>query len=140
MRLFRALPHFRGEAQLTTFLYRIIVNVVNDELRRRQQARRTVSLDDEEAGGRDSLADSGPSPGLALELRRFLLSLGASLKQLSVSERAILTLYCQEQRSYQEICEILNLPMGTMKTHLHRARQKLKAAMKDRITACSTAL
>ncbi len=36
LRLFRALPHFRGEAQLSTFLYRIIVNVVNDEFRDRQ--------------------------------------------------------------------------------------------------------
>jgi len=47
LRLFRALPHFRGEAQISTFLYRIIVSVVNDEFGRRQQARRTSTIEDE---------------------------------------------------------------------------------------------
>ena len=139
LRLFRSLAHFRGEAQVSTFLYRIIVNVVNDEFRRRQQARRTVSLDDDEAGWADSLPQPGHDPGRALDRDRFLASLHASLKLLSVRERAILTLYYQEERSYQEICDILELPMGTVKTHLHRARQKLKAAMQERISACQTA-
>lgn len=48
LRLFRALPHFRGHAKVSTFLYRIIVNVVNDEWRRRRQERLTVSIDDAE--------------------------------------------------------------------------------------------
>jgi RNA polymerase sigma factor (sigma-70 family) len=52
LRLFRALPHFRGEAQISTFLYRIIVNVVKDEFRDRQKARLTSPIDDEQARAR----------------------------------------------------------------------------------------
>ncbi len=138
LRLFRSLPHFRGEAKLSTFLYRIIANVAKDELRRRKHARWTVSIDDEEAGWEDSLPHPAPGPGEVLEGGRFFASLHNALGQLSLRDRTILTLYFQEECSYQEIGEILDLPMGTVKTHLHRARQKLKAAMREQISACKT--
>ncbi len=134
LRLFRALPHFRGHAKVSTFLYRIIVNVVNDEWRRRRQERLTVSIDDAE----HLLVHSALGPEDVLEQRQLQKALNTSLQQLALRDRSILTLHYQEGRSYEEICTILDLPMGTVKTHLHRARERLKTAMGEWISQCKT--
>jgi RNA polymerase sigma factor (sigma-70 family) len=123
LRLFRALPQFRGDAHVTTFVYRIVINVVNDEFRRRAKERLGVSLEDREL--RSPLAD----PERALERGQLQKAVDDALLRLSAPDRAILTLHYQEERSYEEIAAILNLPMGTVKTHLYRARQRLKDMM-----------
>jgi len=128
LRLFRALPHFRGEAQVSTFLYRIIVNVVNDEFRERQRARMTLPIDDEAARG---LPHSSAGPAALAERAQMQQAVEAALQQLTPRDRTILTLHYQEGRSYEEIAAILDSPMGTVKTHLHRARERLKIMMKE---------
>ncbi len=135
LRLFRALPHFRGRAKLSTFLYRIIVNVVNDEWRRRQVARRMEPIDEEAR----ELAHPSASPAEILEQSRFDQALESALTRLPLRERTILALHYQEGRSYEEIAAVLELPIGTVKTHLHRARERLKAQMGDWISRCKTA-
>lgn len=132
LRLFRALPHFQGRARLSTFLYRIIVNVVNDEWSRRQVARRMDPIDEET----QVLVDSNPGPDELLEQSLFRDALEESLEQMKLRDRAILILYYQEGRSYGEITEILDLPMGTVKARLHRARERLKDTMKEWIQQC----
>ena len=129
LRLFRALPHFRGDAQISTFLYRIVVNVVNDEFRDRKKARLTSSLDDDEARG---LAHSCAGPAVLAERSQMQKAVEGALLQLAPRDRAILTLHYQEGRSYEEIAAILDSPMGTIKTHLYRARQRLKDLMKEK--------
>jgi len=128
LRLFRALPHFRGEAQLSTFLYRIIVNVVNDEFRDRKKARLTSTIEDEEARG---LAHSSVGPAVLAERAQLQKAVEAGLRQLTPRDRTILTLHYQEGRSYEEIAAILDSPLGTVKTHLYRARERLKTMMKE---------
>jgi len=128
LRLFRALPHFRGEAQLSTFLYRIIVNVVNDEFRDRKKARLQSPIDDEAARG---LAHAGASPAVLPERSQMQQAVEDALRQLAPPDRVILTLHYQEGRSYEEIAAILDSPMGTVKTHLYRARERLKIMMKE---------
>ena len=128
LRLFRALPHFRGDAQVSTFLYRIIVNVVNDEFRDRQKARLASPIDDEAARG---LAHTGASPAVLAERSQMQQAVEDALRQLAPSDRIILTLHYQEGRSYEEIAAILDSPMGTVKTHLYRARERLKIIMKE---------
>jgi RNA polymerase sigma-70 factor (ECF subfamily) len=127
LRLFRALPHFRREAQIGTFLYRIIVNVVNDEFRRRQKARLATPID-EETG---ALSHPGPGPAELLEQSQLHEAVDAALLELNPRDRAILTLHYQEGRSYEEIAAILDEPIGTVKTHLYRARARLKVMMKE---------
>lgn len=127
LRLFRALPDFRREAQVATFLYRIIVNVVNDEFRRRQKARLAVSVGDESR----ELRSPSPGPEEILQRDQMQEAVDAALARLSPQERAILVLHYQEGRSYEEIAAILEAPMGTVKTHLYRARQRLKSMIKE---------
>jgi RNA polymerase sigma factor (sigma-70 family) len=123
LRLFRALPQFRGEASVSTFLYRIVVNVVNDEFRSREKARLTVSIEDHE------LTSLWADPEHALERDQLQRAVDDALLHMSAPDRTILILHYQEERSYEEIASILGLPMGTVKTHLYRARQRLKAMM-----------
>ncbi|HWE49212.1 MAG TPA: sigma-70 family RNA polymerase sigma factor [Bryobacteraceae bacterium] len=129
LRLFGALPHFRGEAQLTTFLYRIIVNVANDEFSARQKARLTTPIQDREARW---LAHSSASPAVLVERMQMQEAVDAALRRLTPRDRTILTLHYQEGRGYEEIAAILDLPMGTVKTHLHCARERLRNMMKEK--------
>jgi RNA polymerase sigma factor (sigma-70 family) len=126
LRLYRALGAFRGEALLSTYLYRIIANVAQDEWkRRRRDDRPLVSFSDEDADWEDRL----PHPSLDAEQqfaeRQFRYSVEQELQQLSPIERTILVLYHQEERSYEQIAQSLKLPIGTVRTHLHRGRKKL---------------
>lgn len=138
LRLFRALPTFRGEALVSTYLYRITVNVAQDEWKRRQRVdRRTVSLSADRGSGNDAegatwedrLAHPGMNAQQEMEQRELQLLVEQHLNNLSAVERSVLVLYHQEERSYVQIAEILRLPLGTVRTHLHRARNKLKAAI-----------
>ncbi|HVX66723.1 MAG TPA: RNA polymerase sigma factor [Bryobacteraceae bacterium] len=134
LRLYRALPHFEGRARLSTFLYRIIVNVVNDEFSRRRNARRAEPL--EQAAF--EVPHPAPGPDDLFERSRFQDALDRALATLPLRDRTILTLHYQEGRSYGEICRILDIPMGSVKTQLFRAREKLKLAMKEWISQCTT--
>lgn len=134
LRLFRALPHFERRAKLATYVYRIVVNVVNDEFRRRAGARRTHSIDQEAC----ELPNPAPGPADLLEQSRFHEALDAALGRMKFEDRTILALHYQEGRSYEEIAAILKEPMGTVKTHLFRARERLKAQLAEWISRCKS--
>lgn len=139
LRLFRALPTFRGEALLSTYLYRITLNVAQDEWKRRRRLDHPlVSLSapistsaDSQQLWEDRLADPTPTAEQQLTTHELQLAVDEELLALSNVERSALVLYHQEERTYTEIATILNLPIGTVRTHLHRARKKLH----DRIAA-----
>ncbi len=129
LRLFRALPLFRGEAQLSTYIYRIVLNVAQDEWgRRRRPQLSSVSIDENGF----AIADPASSAEHAIARREVLELVDTCLRNLSQPERAVFVLYHQEERNYQEIATILRIPIGTVRTHLHRARQKLKAMIQER--------
>jgi RNA polymerase sigma factor (sigma-70 family) len=137
LRLYRALPSFRGEALVSTYLYRITVNVAQDEWKRRQRIdRKNISLSEEHGDGQGStwtweerLEDSAPNALESLEHNEFQQRVETHLAQLSQVERTILVLYHQEERSYDQIAAALGIPIGTVRTHLHRGRKKLKDAI-----------
>ena len=127
LRLHRALPGFRGEALVSTYLYRIVVNVAQDELRRRHREERPLtSLTDEvEDWGERLRHPSRNAEELLLE-REFAAGVERALAQLSAIQRTILVLYHQEERTYEQIAAVLGMPIGTVRTHLHRGRERLR--------------
>lgn len=129
LRLFRALPGFRNEALVSTYLYRITVNVAQNEWKRRKADRRNVSISDDAVAWGDRLKHPGQTPEQSLEERSFRALLEERLMELGTAERAVLVLYHQEEQSYQQIAEVLRMPIGTVRTHLHRGRRKLREAM-----------
>ncbi|WP_255347727.1 RNA polymerase sigma factor [Terriglobus sp. TAA 43] len=133
LRLYRALPSFRGEALLTTYLHRIVVNVAQDEWKRRKRIdQRHTSISDETSGWEDRLHHPSPNAEQELATRELQLRVEEEMGKLSAVERSILVLYHQEERSYQQIAESLRLPIGTVRTHLHRGRNKLRTALERR--------
>ena len=139
LRLYRALPSFRGEALVSTYLYRITVNVAQDEWKRRRKIDRThVSLSGERGESwtwEEQLEHPGPNALDQMQQHEFQQAVERHLEQLSQVEKAALVLYHQEERSYMQIAETLRLPIGTVRTHLHRARRKLKDAITSERTA-----
>jgi len=126
LRFYRAWAKFRGEAQVSTYLYRIAVNVAKDEWKRRKQSEGLVSISDETSGWEERLAHPGRNAEELMEEREFEDAVEAQLAKLSGVERAVLVLYHQEQRTYEQIALALDLPIGTVRTHLHRGRKKLR--------------
>jgi RNA polymerase sigma factor (sigma-70 family) len=136
LRLFRALPGFRGESLVTTYLYRIAVNVAQDEWkRRRRDAQSLVSISDETYAWEERLQHPDRNAEEQIEEREFQSLVEAQLQLLSHAERAVLVLYHQEERTYEQIALALGLPVGTVRTHLHRGRKKLREGIQSRQNA-----
>jgi RNA polymerase sigma-70 factor (ECF subfamily) len=141
LRLYKALPGFRGEALVSTYLYRITVNVAQDEWkRRRRDDAPLVSISDEVSEWEDRLEHPGANAEAELEQREFALAVEEQMQRLSGVERAVLVLYHQEERTYEQISMALGLPIGTVRTHLHRGRKKLRDAQgaRDGRLVCTT--
>jgi RNA polymerase sigma-70 factor, ECF subfamily len=137
LRLYRALPHFRGDATISTYLYRIVVNVAQDEWKRRRKEREHIAnepvFDDEsESGawmenfaGDDLAGEHARTPEQLLSDAQMVSAVDAALLKLPEVERSVLVLYHQEECSYEGISVALGLPINTVRTHLHRGRKRL---------------
>jgi RNA polymerase sigma-70 factor (ECF subfamily) len=119
VRAWQALPAFRGDSRFSTWLYRIAYRRALDE-RAAGERRRTHEV----ASDTDSLertAPLGPRPSdwaLRLRLERFV-------RMLPEAQRACVTLFYADDQSVEEVARVLELPPGTVKTHLFRARKEL---------------
>jgi RNA polymerase sigma-70 factor (ECF subfamily) len=129
VRAWSNLRSFRGDASFSTWLYRIVTNVFLDE-RKKQRARPHQSLDEALALDENLVTrqfeDGAPSPQEAAEgsERRDLLE--QAILALPPPQRVMVVLYHTQGRSYEEIAEIMGLPMGTVKSRLNRARLALR--------------
>jgi len=124
VRVHRGLRSFRGDARLSTWMCRIAINVCADA---RQRAPREVSLDAAPAGAPPPPAAVVVDPAFAgLELRD---RVAKAMARLSDRSRLVLTLHYFAGRGYEEIAEALDVPLGTVKTQLHRAKQELRAIL-----------
>ena len=133
LRLYRALPGFRGEAAISTYLYRITVNVAQDAWKQRRRVQRPlVSISDEDAGWENRLAHPGANAEEQMSDREFAQTVEEQMATLSDVERAVLVLYHQEEQSYAQIALTLGMPINTVRTHLHRGRSRLRAALCER--------
>jgi RNA polymerase sigma-70 factor (ECF subfamily) len=119
VRVWRGLPGFRGQAQFTTWLYRIVHNLCLNRLPGlRQELLRTEPLE-------EALAAPAPSQAELVEIREQMAFLHAQLDRLPEKYRLVLALRFLQHLSYDEIATALDLPVGTVKTHIHRARRLL---------------
>jgi RNA polymerase sigma-70 factor (ECF subfamily) len=119
VRVWRGLSGFRGQAQFTTWLYRIVHNLCLNRLPGLR--RELLQIEPLE----EVLADPDPSPTDLFDTRERLAFLRAQLERLPEKYRLVLTLRYLQHLSYAEVAAALDVPMGTVKTHIHRARQLL---------------
>jgi RNA polymerase sigma factor (sigma-70 family) len=138
LRLYRGMESFRGDAKLTTYLYRITLNVAQDEWKRRRKEQTHTSFDDPDEGWGDRLAGRSGDAEQILSRKQRMASLDRAMAELSEAERQVIVLFHQEELTYEKIAEVLNLPLNTVRTHLHRGRKKLKELLQERRTICAT--
>jgi len=129
LRVYRSLPKFRGDAAFSTWLYRIVSNTCLDELRRRKQ-QRIESLDGpitSETGDyvRQIQANSD-LPEVTVEKQELREFVQKAINQLPEDHRVVIILRDLQGLSYQEIADILNCSIGTVKSRLNRGRLKLR--------------
>lgn len=120
---FLKLDSFRGSSAFYTWLYRIAFNLAMSHVRRE---RKTTSLDGLKDGcGREPI-DGRPTPEVDLLKTERVAMVHAALAELSIEYRQILVLRELEGCRYEEIAEILELPVGTVRSRLFRARLQLR--------------
>ncbi len=121
VRAHRALAEFRGDAKLSTWLYAITSRLC---LNRLASGERRLTRQGEDALLR--LSDAGPRPDTALERRELETALGRAIAELPEDRRIVVVLRDIEGLSYEEIAQVLELELGTVRSRLHRARADLK--------------
>lgn len=124
VRAHRGLARFRGDAQLSTWFYRILVNEVRRHQRWRALRRPgTVSVDEP-----DSAVAAAPDPTSDPGLQR---RIALALERLPRGQRETFVLVYLEELSLREAAEATGRAIGTMKSHLHRALRALRAELAD---------
>ena len=119
----RALPNFRGDAKFSTWLYRLTTNAAIDVMRR-EKRHQTVG-----DGEMIEVADDADSPQETVERTEQQEAVQKALATLSEEYREVLLLRYMEEMDYAEIAEVLQLPSGTVKSRINRAKAALKAAL-----------
>jgi RNA polymerase sigma factor (sigma-70 family) len=122
LKLYRSLELFRGESKFTTWLYRMTVNMVTDY--RRNQARRPVeNMLDKVKDWAGSRREQPEAQAVLREERRTMQELVQGLPE---KYRMVIYLYHFRQLTYQEIAQVLQLPVKTVETRLYRGKALLK--------------
>lgn len=130
LKAWRGLPKYQGDAEFFTWLYRIARNVVASEFRRVAARPKIVASvearSDEEAGVPEPEAQHA-SPEAAALTRERQEQLWDALQGLGPEFREIILLRDVEGQSYEDLADLLEIPVGTVRSRLHRARLELKA-------------
>ena len=129
IRIYQAIKLFRGEANFSTWLFRIVTNIYLDR-RKRARNKQHLSLEEyielEENSVARQIESSLPTPDRVAESRERSDTLQAAINTLPDYQRAMIVLYHTEGKSYEEIAAIMALPLGTVKSRLNRARLVLR--------------
>ena len=126
LRAYRGLEGFKGESQFSTWLYRITWNLCADWLRRNRRPGRPVMTIDDAAGvpdGREAVEEGY----LAAEEKR---EVRAALDRLDEKYRSVLILLYYQKLSYDQIADVLDVPLKTVETRLYRARRLLRETLR----------
>jgi RNA polymerase sigma-70 factor (ECF subfamily) len=126
LRIHRGLPYFRGEARLSTWIYRIVANVCVQERGQHANADAMVSLDDTRATVRTPAAADRQFGDLELRDR-----LEKAIAQLPAQQRFLVAAHYLQGVRYEDLAEALRMPLGTVKTHLFRAKQQLRRLLES---------
>ncbi|MCC6995260.1 MAG: sigma-70 family RNA polymerase sigma factor [Deltaproteobacteria bacterium] len=139
IQVFKAIDQFRGDAKLSTWLYRIAANTCKNRMKylNRRSYSKTDALDpttegaEVEAGGQP-LAARVPTPDRMLEGQQLDAIVQEAIATLDEDHKLLVVLRDMQDLSYEEICEVTGLNEGTVKSRLHRARMALKEKLAKR--------
>jgi len=133
VRAFEKLDQFQGESSFYTWIYRIAVNLaLSGHRRRRVRTAMRPGRRGATARGRHALDESADAdPAMPLERAERERIVAAALNRLGPEHRAVVVLKDFDGRRYEEISAILDIPVGTVRSRLHRARCELRDRLRS---------
>lgn len=136
IRAYRALPQFRGESAFYTWLYRIAVNTAKKQLvdLKRDPLVSEGSLANSDDGDETSRVENeltdGETPEALLASKEIAAAVNAAIEALSEDLRQAITLREIEGLSYEEIADVMNCPIGTVRSRIFRAREAIATRLR----------
>ena len=138
IRAYRALSQFRGEAQFYTWLYRIAVNTAKKalvDLKRDPLVSETAlrgggAEDEDETSAVENELTSAETPETVLAAKEIAAAVNSAMEALPDELRQAVTLREIDGLSYEEIAEVMNCPIGTVRSRIFRAREAISAKVK----------
>lgn len=128
IKVYRSIGSFKEQSSLSTWIYRITVNVCTDIVRKNSKHSKVLSIN--QTFGEDEqefdIKDDSRTPDELAELNETQREVRQAISELKDEYRAVLTLFDIEGMPYDKISEILKIPIGTVKSRLSRAREALK--------------
>lgn len=129
VRIYKAISSFKEQSSFSTWVYRITTNVCLDEIRKRKN-RKVVYIDEDiqtdDGEMKRQVISSDPGPDEAAERSEIRRIVNDAINRLPEEQRVVITLRDLQGMSYEEIARILELPAGTVKSRINRARLALK--------------
>jgi RNA polymerase sigma-70 factor, ECF subfamily len=130
IRAYRAMPQFRGDSAFYTWLYRIAVNTAKKALMDRKRdpvvtESALFSVNDEETSRAESELSDGETPEGVLASKQIAQTVNAAIQSLSEDLRQAIVLREIEGLSYEEIADVMNCPIGTVRSRIFRARESI---------------
>ena len=131
LKAWKAIKSYRGDCSLSSWLYRIAATVCLDFLRKQKRLPETESADEmaEEEGF--APADDSPTPDEAVIRRESADNIRAAIDSLPADMRTVIILYALQGMPYEEIAASMQTSVGTVKSRLNRARQKIAKFLQD---------
>lgn len=129
IQIFRSLHTFRGEGKFTTWAYIIVRNLCYARSKKEDRELALLDHSDEHGSWRDRIEQPHGDPAIALLAKETHQGVQEAMMELSDKYRLVIVLYHFQELSYEEMAEVLALPMGTVKTHLFRAKAALKGIL-----------
>lgn len=134
IRAYRALPQFRGDSAFYSWLYRIAVNTAKRallDLKRDPLANLVAPLEqNDETSVAESEPSTGETPEAVLASKEIAAAVNAAVEALSEDLRQAITLREVEGLSYEEIADMMNTPIGTVRSRIFRAREAIAARLR----------
>ncbi|MGE5372344.1 MAG: RNA polymerase sigma factor [Solirubrobacterales bacterium] len=137
IKAYRSMAGFKGDSAFSTWLYRITANVCLDELRRRKRTLHILSLDEPVATGdgdeiERELPDRSPTADMVYEQKEFEEQIETLIGLMKPEHKSVIVLRDLMDFTYEEIAEILQCSVGTVKSRLSRGREILRKKLSER--------
>jgi RNA polymerase sigma-70 factor, ECF subfamily len=132
IKVYKSLDKYSSEYKFSTWLYRIAHNATIDHIRRNSQNLQSLETESEDGAYQMQLESSAPTPEQNQERREWKSEIESVVKCLPSAYRELIVLRHNQELSYDEIAEVTNLPLGTVKNRLFRAREMMREIFIER--------
>jgi len=135
IKAFKALPSFNEDYAFSTWLYKIAINNCIDHMRKKRLKTYSINKPVQSKDGEmeREFPDTSMAPDKYILSKERASIIGTAIDELPENYKIAIILRHTEEKSYEEIAEILNIPLGTVKARIFRAREMLKKKLKGKL-------